>query len=61
MKEEEDSSPTTDTGRENTDAEEEETEELEAIEEEEKEQLDTVRFQYGKFTIVHFQAVSSRE
>lgn len=59
MKEEEDSSPTTDTGRENTDAQEEETEELEAIEEEEKEQLDTVRFQYGKYIIVQFQAFSN--
>lgn len=59
MKEEEDSTPTTDTGRENTDAQEEDKNELEAIEEEEKEQLDTVRFQYGKYIIVQFQAVSN--
>lgn len=59
MEEEEDSTPTTDTGRENTDAQEEDKNELEAIEEEEKEQLDTVRFQYGKYMIVQFQAVSN--
>ena len=60
MKEEEDSTPTTDTGRENTDAQEEDKNEMEAIEEEEKERLDTVRFQYGKYIIVQLQAFSNQ-